>query len=290
MSNLKLFNQTITATNTQEYLSQVLGEKKASFVSNLASLVSNNQSLQECEPLTILYAGLKATALDLPLDSNLGFAYVIPFKDNKQNRVVAQFQIGYRGFLQLAQRSGQFETINVRDVREGEIISEDFVSGSMIFEKLKVSRETAKVIGYVAYFKLINGFQKTSYWTVEELELHGKKYSQTFKKGFGLWKDNFNAMGKKTALKLLLATYAPLSVEMQRAIKSDQSVIKSEKEEEIEYVDNESETEISHEDLETLYEMKAEALSEQQRTDIERILNNKEANSYKKIHNLLINT
>ena len=156
MSNLTVFNQTLTAAKTQDYLAQVLGDKKQSFVNNLTALVANNATLQECEPITLMYAGIKATALDLPLDANLGFAYVIPFRDNKQNKTLAQFQIGYRGFLQLAQRSGLFKTINVRDVRDGEIVAEDFISGEIQFQKLKENRETAKIIGYVAYFKLNN--------------------------------------------------------------------------------------------------------------------------------------
>jgi len=294
MSNLTVFNQTLTAAKTQDYLAQVLGDKKQSFVNNLTALVANNATLQECEPITLMYAGIKATALDLPLDANLGFAYVIPFRDNKQNKTLAQFQIGYRGFLQLAQRSGLFKTINVRDVREGEIIEEDFISGEIQFQKLKENRETAKIIGYVAYFKLNNGFEKMSYWSVAEIEAHGKKYSQTFKKGFGLWKDNFEAMATKTVLKLLLAKYAPLSVEMQGAITSDQAVISSKKDaetnttyEEVIYVDNGGETEIEVEDLELLFQMKKEALSASEIKDAERIISNKEKLNFKKLLNFL---
>jgi len=225
MSNLTVFNQTITNQRTQDYLAQVLGDKKASFVNNITALVSNSANLQECDPITILYAGIKATALDLPLDANLGFTYVIPFKDNKAQKTVAQFQIGYKGFIQLAMRSGQFKTINVRDVRDGEIKGEDFVSGEFQFDMLKENRESAPIIGYVAYFKLLNGFEKMTYWSKSELEAHGKNFSQTYKRGFGLWKDNFDAMAKKTAIKILLSKYAPLSVEMQGAITYDQSVL-----------------------------------------------------------------
>ena len=235
MSNLQLFNKTLTDERTQNYLTSVLGEKKSSFVSNITALVSNNASLQVCEPISILYSGIKATALDLPLDQNLGFAYVIPFKDNKSGKTVAQFQIGYKGFIQLAMRSGQFKTINVRDVREGEIVGEDFVSSEIQFKKLEIDREKSNIIGYVAYFKLINGFEKMSYWSVSEIEHHGRKFSQTFKKGFGLWKDEFDVMAKKTVIKLLLSKYAPLSIEMQGAITSDQSVINDRGEE---YIDN----------------------------------------------------
>lgn len=239
MSNLQKFNQTITNQKTQDYLNQVLGEKKSAFVNNMTALVSNNASLQACEPVSLLYAGIKATALDLPLDQNLGFAYVIPFRNTKENKTDAQFQIGYKGLLQLALRSGQFKNINVRDVREGEITGEDFISGEIQFKRLDTNRETAKIIGYVAFFRLINGFEKMSYWTVDEITAHGKKFSQTFKKGFGLWATDFESMAEKTVLKMLISKYAPLSIEMQNALKYDQAVIKNENE--VVYSDNISE-------------------------------------------------
>ena len=237
MSNLQKFNQTIANPRTQDYLMQLLGEKKSSFVNNLTALVSNNSQLQICDPLSVMYAGIRATTLDLPLDTNLGFAYVIPFKNTKENKYDAQFQIGYRGFIQLAMRSGQFKTINVRDVKEGEVVAEDFVSGEIQFQKLEKDREKAATIGYVAYFRLTNGFEKMSYMTKSELEAHGKRFSQTFKKGYGLWKDDFDSMASKTVLKLLLSKYAPLSIEMQNAIKSDQAII-TDKEEV--YIDNQN--------------------------------------------------
>ena len=140
MANLAVFNATITNSRTQEYLSQVLGDKKSSFINNLTALVANNKALQECEPLTTMYAAIKATALDLPLDQNLGFAYVIPYRNNKEGKTEAQFQMGYKGYIQLAMRSGQFRTINVRDVREGEIVDEDFVSGELKFAKLPADK------------------------------------------------------------------------------------------------------------------------------------------------------
>lgn len=227
-NTLKTFNTTIMNERTQEYLSKVLGEKKNSFVNNVTALVSNNAQLQKCDPMTIMYAAIKATALNLPLDSNLGFAYVIPFYNGKEQKHEAQFQLGYRGYLQLAIRSGQFKTINVRDVREGEIVGEDFITGELTFRK-REHREELPPIGYVAFFELINGFRKMEYWSVEDMNKHGLKYSQTYSnertKAYSKWATDFDAMAKKTALKLLLAKYAPMSVEMQQAIVSDQAVI-----------------------------------------------------------------
>ena len=211
----------------------MLGDKKSSFVNNLTALVANNKALQECEPLTTMYAAIKATALDLPLDQNLGFAYVIPYRNNKEGKTEAQFQMGYKGYIQLAMRSGQFRTINVRDVREGEIVDEDFVSGELKFAKLPADkRNDAPIVGFVAYFELTNGFRKMSYWSVEELKAHGLRYSQTYASKNAYTRDNskwatdFEAMASKTVLKLLLAKYAPLSVEMQNAVKIDQAVIR----------------------------------------------------------------
>ena len=249
MSDLTQFNRTITNPKTQEYLQNVLSEKKNSFVNNITALVSNNQKLQECEPLSLMYAGIKATALDLPLDANLGFAYVIPFRNNKENKVEAQFQMGYKGFIQLAIRSGQFKTINVTEVKEGELIELDMLSGEVKFKALP-NREELKTIGYAAYFRLTNGFEKTLYSTVESIEKHAKKYSQTYSSSnqyvqkSSKWNTDFEAMAKKTVLKLLLSRFAPLSVEMQSAIINDQSIIT---EKGNKYVDNDTDIVVAEE-------------------------------------------
>ena len=263
MADLQKFNATITNPRTQEYLVSVLAEKKSSFVNNLTALVANNKALQECEPLTTMYAAIKATALNLPLDQNLGFAYVIPFKNNKTGTTEAQFQIGYKGIVQLAIRSGQFKTINVRDVRDGEIIGEDFLRGELQFRMLRENREQAKVIGYVGFFELTNGFRKMAYWTVEELEQHAGKYSQTYSadKRYGKksskWSSDFDAMAKKTVLKNLLSKYAPLSVEMQNAIKYDQATVINENGD-ARYVDNQEQAMSGDERLDEIARKEAE--------------------------------
>jgi len=221
-SDLTKFNQTIRSQNTLGYLNDVLGERKQSFVSNLVALVSNNAKLQECEPATIMFAALKATALNLPLDQNLGYAYVIPFKDNNQGITVAQFMLGKNGFVQLALRSGQFAALNVSDVREGEIIGNNRLTGDIKFD-WKEEREDLKVTGFVAYMRLTSGLEKSLYMTVKEIEAHGKRYSKSYT--YGVWKDNFGAMAEKTVVKRLLSKYAPLSVEMQQAVTYDQAVI-----------------------------------------------------------------
>jgi recombination protein RecT len=178
--------------------------------------------------MTVMFAGLKATSLGLPLDNNLGFAYVIPYKNNRENKTEAQFQLGYKAVVQLAIRSGQFKTINVTDVREGELKGRNRMTGELDFEWIDDDAVRCKlpVVGYVGYFKLLSGYSKTTYWSIDELKQHGLKYSQTYKKGYGVWTDNFDQMCRKTVIKLMLNKGdAPMSVEMQQAIKYDQSVI-----------------------------------------------------------------
>lgn len=237
---LQAFNRCITNSDVQSYLTQVLGEKKSSFVNNITALVANDAKLQECKPMSLIYAGIKATALDLPLDQNLGFAYVIPYKCKTGTE--AQFQMGYKGFIQLAIRTGQFRTINVTEVVDGEIASENLITGEIQFVRAK-DRANKPVIGYVAFFSLLNGFSKMLYMTIEEVKAHAKRYSQTFSSGkdwvreSSKWTTDFDAMAKKTVLKLLLSRYAPLSVEMRSAVVADQAVLNSDGQPE-EYVDN----------------------------------------------------
>lgn len=226
-TGLKAFNAVITNPKTQDYLAQVLGEKRNSFINNLTALVANSIQLQSCTPTSVMYAAIKATALDLPLDPNLGQAYVIPYRDNKGGMTEAQFQIGYKGFIQLSQRSGLFRIINVTEIKEGELEDFDLLTGIMKF-KAKSNRHELPVIGYAAYFELTNGFSKSLYITREEIEAHARKFSQTFKhdkKGTSVWAQHFDAMAKKTVLKNLLSHYAPMSVQMASAISSDQGII-----------------------------------------------------------------
>lgn len=196
-----------------------LGNGTQQFMSSILSLVNSDRLLAQCNSLELYNCCLMAAALKLPFNKDLGHAWIIPFGGKPQ------LQIGWKGFVQLAQRSGQFKTINVTDVKAGEIQNIDRLSGEIEFEWMQNDEERVKTetVGYVAYFKLNNGFEKTLYMTKVELEAHAKKYSQTYKRGGGVWKDNFDAMAKKTVIKLILNRYAPLSVDMQKAIELDQS-------------------------------------------------------------------
>jgi recombination protein RecT len=238
MSNLKRFNQMIVHPNTDAYLTSVLAERKGEFINNLTAVVANDTKLQACEPVTLMYAALKATALRLPLDPNLGQAYIIPYKNSRERKTEAQFQIGWKGFIQLAIRSGQFQTINTTDIREGEMQGYDLMTGE-VNVKAVPERENKPVVGYLAYFKLTNGFAKSLYMSAEEIEQHATRYSQSYRgkyKDSSLWTTDKDAMAKKTVLKLLLNRFAPLSVDMQKAVQADQSVLHGDGK--LEYVDN----------------------------------------------------
>lgn len=199
---------------------KTLGKGTQQFLSSVISLTNADPKIRDLDPIKLYNTCLMAAALKLPFNSNLGQAYIIPYKGEPQ------LQIGWKGFVQLAQRSGLFKTINVSDVREGEITEQDRLSGEITFSWIQddAERSRKKVVGYVAYFKLLNGFEKSLYMTVGELEAHAGKYSQTFKRKFGVWVDNFDAMASKTVIKLLLNKFAPLSLDsdLARAIEIDQ--------------------------------------------------------------------
>ncbi len=238
MSNLSVIKGYLENENMKKKFHDMLGKKSVGFMTSLLNIVSNNKLLAEAEPNSVMFAAATAATLDLPINENLGFAYIIPYKGKDGTK--AEFQMGYKGFIQLAQRSGQFRTISAAPVYEGQIVSNDPLKG-IVFDWSK--KDSDKVVGYAGYFELLNGFEKTLYMTVEELQKHGKQFSQTYKKyGSGLWADNFDAMATKTVIKLLLQKFAPLSIEMQKAVTVDQGIITDLEGEKVEYIDNKPET------------------------------------------------
>jgi recombination protein RecT len=235
--------------DVQAKFKELMGKRASSFITSVLQIVASSDQLVKADPGSVYQAAAVAATLDLPLNNNLGFAYIVPFNQKQKDgtyKTLAQFQLGAKGFRQLALRTGQFLTIHETDVREGEIKKVDRLSGEMEFEWIQDEKErlSKKVVGYVSYFKLVNGYEQTYYMTVEKLNQHGSKYSQTFKKGFGLWKDDFDAMARKTVIKLNLSKNAPLSVEMQKALTFDQSVVKDADSDtvDVDYVDNEKVT------------------------------------------------
>lgn len=198
---------------------QILNKNASAYVASLIQAVQASDKLQKCNKMTILSAAMKAAALNLPIESNLGFAYIIPYGNE------AQFQIGYKGFIQLALRSGQVMKLNALPVFEGQLKKFDALTEEIEFDF--EAKTSEKIIGFAGYLELVNGFNKTVYWGAENMLKHGKKYSQTFKKySSGLWKDDFEKMGLKTVIKDLLKKFAPLSTEILEAVKFDQAVIK----------------------------------------------------------------
>jgi recombination protein RecT len=234
LSAKDLFSQEKVKAKFQE----LLGKKAQGFITSVLQIVASNNLLAKADPYSVYNSAAVAATLDLPLNNNLGFAYIVPYNQKQpdgQYKQVAQFQMGYKGFIQLAQRSGQFRTISAAPIFEGQLIEQNPLTG-FVFDFTQKKSEL--IIGYAAYFQLLNGFEKTLYMTAEQLKAHGVKYSQTFKKGFGLWKDDFDAMAIKTVLKLLLSKFAPLSIEMQKAVITDQGVINDDDATDVTYVDN----------------------------------------------------
>jgi recombination protein RecT len=275
---------------------EMLGKKAQGFIVSVLQVVASNEMLKRADPNSVYNSAAVAATLDLPINNSLGFAYIVPYNEsykddfgNWATRNVAQFQIGYKGFKQLALRSGQFLLINATDVREGEIKKHDRLSGEMEFEWMQdeTAREKTKIVGYVSYFKLLNGFTQVFYMTVEKLTEHGKRYSQTFKKDKGRWKDDFDGMCRKTVIKLNLSKNAPLSVDMQRAMVVDQAIINDPDTLDVTHVDNDQkklDQEITKEELQDLFDSLAPELGKKDFENGKRILDNNEKESYKKLY------
>lgn len=211
MTNQLTVASTMQSDAVKEKFEAVMGGKANGFVSSVLSVVTNNNLLARSDFNSIYTSAMKAAVLDLPVEPSLGMAYIVPYKGK------AQFQIGYKGLIQLALRSGQVVGLNA-----GKVYKEQFKSFNALTEKLDIediynSKKDEPIVGYFAYMKLANGFEKTTYWTKEQVEEHGRKYSQSYDSKFSPWQTNFDAMAQKTVLKSILSTYAPLTIEMQNA-------------------------------------------------------------------------
>lgn len=198
---------------------EMLGKKAAGFISSIIAVTNSSNYLMKADPATVIGAAAQAAMLDLPINQSLGFAYIVPYKG------AAQFQLGYKGYIQLAQRSGQYIDIGAKTVYEGELEYEN-----RLLDKFRFGERTSdKVIGYLAYFRLTNGFEKMLYMTIDEAQAHAKKYSQSYKGDTDKWGlADFNVMAEKTVLKRLLSKYGPLSIEsiqMSQALANDGGVI-----------------------------------------------------------------
>lgn len=234
----------LNAPSVMEQFNNALAKSAPTFVASVIDLYNGDTNLQQCEPKAVVMEALKAAVLKLPINKALGYAFIIPFnnsvKDDKGNwvkKMVPTFQMGYKGYIQLAMRTGQYRTINADVVYEGELRKANKLTGEIAFDGEKKSD---KVVGYFCYFELLNGFSKTLYMTVEQMAEHAKRYSKGLKKETTVesllnlsnlpvapdsktvgWMGNFHGMAVKTVIRNLLGKYGYLSVEMQQAIVND---------------------------------------------------------------------
>lgn len=235
--------------NIKNLVQQAVGQNAQSFTTAIISAVSNNPDLQKCSQVTILSAALQGEALKLSPSPQLGQYYMVPFnKKDKQGNIIsvsAQFILGAKGYKQLAMRSGQYRDIDVLEIKEGEYKGRDKATGKQLFEFIEDDdvREEKSTIGYMAYFELLNGFRKTVYWTKNKMIKHADTYSQAFSadkyddyingkvpqkelyKYSSFWYKNFTEMAFKTLLRYLLSQWGVMSIEMQKAIDLDNTVI-----------------------------------------------------------------
>lgn len=219
----------------QEKIKELVGKNAPAFTASVLQIVNSNSMLIDADPKTVFSAACMAATLNLPINNSLGFAYLVPFNNRKEGKIEAQFMIGWKGYVQLAQRSGQFERIATTPVYSGQLVEANPLLG---YKWDWAAPSVGSPIGYVAFFKLINGFTAELYMSKDEIQKHANKYSQTARKGYGVWKDNFDAMALKTVLKLLLSKQAPLSIEMQSAVLADQAIVRDVDNQNFDYIDH----------------------------------------------------
>lgn len=236
-NNAKDLKVALSSESVAKRFSDMLGKRAPGFITSITNVVSNNDLLKKADVNSIILAAATAAALDLPINPNLGYAAIIPFNDNKTGSCTATCQIMRSGWVELAQRSGQIVRLANEIVYEGELVSHNRFTDEYVFDETK--RTSDKIIGYLAYAKLSNGFEKYVFWDVEKCKQHGMRFSQTFKRGRGLWKDDFNSMALKSVLKHLITKYLPKSLEMQMAIERDQAALSGDIDNpQVHYVDN----------------------------------------------------
>lgn len=244
----------LSQDNTKNYLKTILGDKEKvnRFVTSLSTLSGSSPALKKCTNNSLLACALKATSMGLPFDQNLGFAWCVPYKNSRTDISTATFQIGAKGYIQLALRTGQYRHIGSREVRKGEFLGRNFVGDPEIKWLPDDEREDLEIVGYMAGIELLNGFRKSIFWTREMVEKHALRYSQSYRKykktgniNDAIWATDFDKMAEKTLLKLLISKYGIMSTDMQNAVISDQSKINIDLDtgtENIEYVDNTKDT------------------------------------------------
>lgn len=247
VSTIAQIKKTLSEENVKQKFVDVLGQKAPQFMASITNIVIGSTQLKKCNPNSILSAAFVAATYDLPIDGNLGFSAIVPYNNSKYNpetkkyeeHVEAQFQIMYKGFIQLAIRSGYYYDMNYAKVYEDELLSYNPIKGKVKFVDdfsqctQREEGDNEKIVGYYAWFKLSNGFSHELYMTKEEVENHARTYSQSYRsdlakgKQKSRWSVDFDAMALKTVIKLLLSKWGILSIDMQRAIQDDQKVFDS---------------------------------------------------------------
>ena len=227
-STAALMNMLLSKEGYQKRFDELLGKRSPQFISSIVSLMNADSALMSAfhdAPVTIIQSALQAASFDLPINPALGYAYLVPFRNSKRNRMEASFIMGYKGMLQLALRTGVYKRINVVDVRAGELKSYDRLREDIELEFIEDEdeREKAPIIGYVGYFQMINGMEKTIYMTVKQLEAHEKKFRHGNYMSRG-WKENPDAMMRKTIMRKLIGKWGLMSVTYQSA---DPSVLRA---------------------------------------------------------------
>lgn len=211
----------LAAQSVREQFESVLKENSGAFVASIIDLYNTDRTLQMCNPKNVVMEALKAASLKLPINKQLGFAWIVPYRDGKTGQYIPTFQLGYKGYIQLCMRTGAYRYINADVVYEGELVKHDKLTGEIEIDPTK--RTSDKKIGYFAFIETLNGFRKTLYMTVEEVTKHAQQFSKSFNSKNSVWASDFDAMALKTCLRLLLSKYGIMSVEMQRAYIDDSS-------------------------------------------------------------------
>lgn len=244
--NAMPFASFISRDEIKRRIAKTLGSDRGQrFITAIVSAVNNNPQLAECNNDSIYSGALLGESLNLSPSPQLGHYYLVPFNDKNKGKV-AQFQLGYKGYLQLAIRSGYYKKINVLDIKEGELVKYDPLNEEIEVNLIEdeESREKAKTIGYYAMFEYTNGFKKTLYWSKSKMQEHAKKYSQGYRadltKGtaYTFWSKDFDGMAFKTMLRQLISKWGIMSIEMQNAVEKDMGVINEDGS--VDYVDNQN--------------------------------------------------
>lgn len=218
-----LVNSMLDRDGIRRRFDELLGKRAPQFISSIVSMVNADKNMQQAfyeSPMTVIQSALKAATFDLPIDQNLGYAYIVPFKNYKKDlgakKMEATFILGWKGMHQLALRTGAYKTINVVDVREGELKRYDRLTEEVTIDFIEDEdeREAAPVIGYVGYYRLVNGAEKTIYMSVKAIEAHEKKFRKGEYQGKG-WRDDWDAMARKTVYRILIGKWGVMSIDYQ---------------------------------------------------------------------------